>query len=99
MNVLEPHPSCSILATAGLDHQVKIWEPIGEKFANKDHLEEVCQNYPAAIYFFKVNNGNIKIMCEICSKSTTKIAERGHCRRSSIFALNCEQISIVDLNK
>ena len=94
VNVLEPHPSCSILATAGLDHQVKIWEPIGEKFSNKDHLEEVCQDYPEAIYFFKVNNENIKIMC---SKSTTKISERVHCRRSSIFALNFERISHVVL--
>lgn len=33
----------------------------------------------------------------MCSKSTTKISERGHCRRSSIFALNFERISHVVL--
>ena len=97
VNVLEPHPSCSILATAGLDHQVKIWEPIGEKFSNKDHLEEVCQDYPVAIYFFKVSNGNIRIVCEVCLKSTTKTPERGHCRLSGISVINFKQISHIVL--
>ena len=29
-------------------------------------------NQPNGIYLFKVNNGNTKIICEICSKLTTK---------------------------
>ena len=27
---------------------------------------------PAGIYFFKVNNGNTRTMCEICSKLTKR---------------------------
>ena len=30
MNVLEPHPDLPIIATSGLDHQVKIWTPHGD---------------------------------------------------------------------
>jgi len=40
VNVLEPHPTCCILATAGLDHQVKLWQPTGEKFDNFQTLEK-----------------------------------------------------------
>ena len=29
-------------------------------------------NQPTGIYLFRVNNGNTKIICEICSKLTTK---------------------------
>lgn len=30
VNVLEPHPTFPILATSGLDHDVKIWMPSNE---------------------------------------------------------------------
>ena len=33
-------------------------------------------NISAGIYLFKVNNGNIRTMCDICSKSTIKLTER-----------------------
>ena len=33
-----------------------------------------CLNW-ADIYFFKFNNGNVRIMCEICSKLTIKAPE------------------------
>ena len=53
-----------------------------------------CWNYPAGIYFFKVNNENTRTMCEICSKlTTTKTPERSHWRRSGVFVVNFEQIS------
>ena len=32
--------------------------------------------FPAGIYMFKVNNRNIRIRCEICSKLTIKTRER-----------------------
>ena len=35
---------------------------------------------PAGIYLFKINNGNTRTMCEICSKATIKTPER---RRTS----------------
>ena len=37
------------------------------------------------IYFFKVNNGNIRTMCVICSKLTIKIPERHYWIRSGVF--------------
>ena len=33
---------------------------------------------PAGNYMFKVNNGNTRTRCEICSKLTIKIPERRH---------------------
>ncbi|XP_062578440.1 DDB1- and CUL4-associated factor 8-like [Saccostrea cucullata] len=31
INVLEPHPFAPVLATSGLDHDVKIWAPTAEE--------------------------------------------------------------------
>lgn len=31
INVLEPHPTLPVLATSGLDHEVKIWSPMAEQ--------------------------------------------------------------------
>ena len=33
---------------------------------------------PAGIHWLKLNNGNIRTMCEICSKLTIKTPERRH---------------------
>ena len=49
--------------------------------------------YPAGIYLLKVNNRNTRTKCEICSKITIKIPERGQWRRSGIFIVNFEHIS------
>ena len=40
---------------------------------------------PSGIYLFKVNNGNIVTMCEICSKLIIKIPERSHWLRSDVL--------------
>lgn len=34
------------------------------------------QLFPKCIFMFKVNNGNTKTMCKICSKSTIKTPEQ-----------------------
>jgi len=46
VNVLEPHPTCAILATSGLDHDVKIWVPSCEepKFDVKLLQKTIRQN-------------------------------------------------------
>ena len=49
--------------------------------------------YPGNIYLFKVNNGNTRKKCEICSKLTIKRPERRHGRRSGDFIVNFEHIS------
>ena len=41
---------------------------------------------------FKVNNGNTRTRCEICSKLTIKIPERRQWRRSGVFIVNFEHI-------
>ena len=48
--------------------------------------------YPAGIYLLKVNNGNPRKMCEICSKLTIKTPEQRHWRSSGIFIVDFEQI-------
>ena len=59
------------------------------EFVIKAHKQ--CPS-PAGIYFFKVNNGKTRTMCEIYSKLTIKTPERRHWRRSSVFIANFEQI-------
>ena len=50
--------------------------------------------YSANIYWFKVNNRNLKKVCEICSKSlTVKTPERRQWHRSDLFIDEFEQIS------
>ena len=41
--------------------------------------------FPANIYLSKINHGNNKSMCNICSKLTIKTPEWRHWRRSGIF--------------
>lgn len=40
VNVLEPHPDCCVLATSGLDHDIKIWQPLGKPFVNTEELKK-----------------------------------------------------------
>ena len=46
----------------------------------------------ANIYLFKVNNGNTRRRCKICSKLTIKDPKRRQWHRSSIFIVNFEHI-------
>ena len=48
----------------------------------------VTYRYPANIYLFKVNYGNTRKRCEICSKLAIKTPERRH-----VFIANFEHIS------
>lgn len=41
VNCLEPHPHLPVLATSGLDHDVKIWAPTAETPAELTGLKEV----------------------------------------------------------
>lgn len=41
VNCLEPHPFAPILATSGLDHDVKIWLPTAEEPTSLDGLKKV----------------------------------------------------------
>ena len=51
------------------------------------------RSYPANIYFFKVNNINIRKRAEICSNLKIKTPERRQWRRSGGFIVNFEHIS------
>ncbi len=42
INVLEPHPHGPVLATSGLDHDVKIWAPTAKEHTNLEGLRQVC---------------------------------------------------------
>ena len=46
------------------------------------------KTHPASICLFKVNNGNTRTMCEICSTLTIKTPQRRHWRRSGVFTVN-----------
>ena len=49
--------------------------------------------FPADNYMFKVNNGNTRKRCEICSDLAIKTPEQRHRRRFSVFIVNFEHIS------
>ena len=48
----------------------------------------IFEPFLAGIYLFKVNNGNTKTFCEICSKLTIETLERCLGRPSSVFIVN-----------
>ncbi len=41
VNVLEPHPHFPIIATSGLDHDVKIWAPLSQESVDFKKLKAV----------------------------------------------------------
>ncbi len=41
INVLEPHPNIPVVATSGLDHDVKIWAPTANEYTQLDSLKQV----------------------------------------------------------
>lgn len=43
INVLEPHPLAPILATSGLDHDVKIWAPTSEEPTKLEQLKKTMK--------------------------------------------------------
>ena len=61
------------------------------------YVIKIVKMIPASIYLFKVNNGNTRKMCEICSKLTITTQERPYWCRSVVFIGNFEQISDIIL--
>ena len=53
----------------------------------------IGRTYRTGIYLLKVNNGNTRIGCEMCSKLTIKTPERRHWQRSDVFIVDFEHIS------
>lgn len=41
VNVLEPHPHFPIIATSGLEHDIKIWQPINDKPVDFKRMQNV----------------------------------------------------------
>ena len=50
-----------------------------------------AEHAPAGNYLFKVKNGNIRTVCEICSRLTLNKPDQR--RRSVVFIANFEEIS------
>ena len=69
---------------------------------DKINFIQICYlvAYPVSIYWFKINNKNTRIMCEICSKLSIKIQEQHqwhgtdftHC--SGVSIINFEQVNV-----
>ena len=53
----------------------------------------VGATYTACIYMFKINKGNTRTMCKMCSKLTIKTLKRRHWRRFAVFIVYFEQVS------
>ena len=50
-----------------------------------------------SIFLFKVNNKNIKTICETCLKLVIKTPEQRQCHRSGVFIVNFEHVSHIVL--
>ena len=50
-NVLEPHPSLPVLATSGLDDEVKIWLPSNNSTLDWKEVEKVLSDLHVAFFF------------------------------------------------
>lgn len=57
VNCLEPHPSMPVLATSGLEHNVKIWTPNGgaSEKVGSSQLNPVPDLIPVYSYVSRVN--------------------------------------------
>lgn len=54
VNCIQPHPSLPLLATSGIDHNVKLWSPLAEtSLFNKSYADEV---YYINIHDYKLTN-------------------------------------------
>ena len=51
-----------------------------------------------AIYLLKVNNGNARTMCGICSKVTIKTSELPLCNLSGVCNVEFEQVNVGKLS-
>ena len=69
-----------IVATAGLVSGIFV-----EKYLLTE--DNILTN-DQGIYLFKISNGKIRTMCEICLKLTIKTPERRQLRRYSVFIVN-----------
>ena len=78
-------------------HVTKKWSMWHEKNMRHDKLQILSKVFnPVDVYSFKVNNGNTRTMCEICSDLTIKTPEWRHWSRSGIV-INFERISHIVL--
>ena len=59
------------------------------------HMQTFSTVFSSSIYLFKVNQGNTRTMCEICSKLTVKAPGRRHLQISH----NILKIPLLTLNK
>ena len=53
--------------------------------------------FPDGIYLLKVNNGNTRTKCEICSRLTTKRPEQCHWHRAGVFIEHILHLALVFL--
>ena len=56
---------------------------------------EFSGRFPFGVHLFKVDNGNPRAMCEICSQLTVETPEWCQWRRSGVLIVNFEQISLL----
>ena len=73
--------------------KLTLWLVFFKKVYFKVYLKILFSN-PAGYYMFKVNNRSTRAKCEICPKLTIKTPERHHWRRSGVFIVNFEHISL-----
>ena len=62
---------------------------------NRVFCHQFCCTNPVSIYSLKVNKGNTKARCELCSELAIKTPKRPQWRGSGVFIVNFKHISHV----
>ena len=95
--MLYPTPSVSALVSIvkylflnSLEYSSYKIQPVYKSLVFHHHF---LVRIPAGNYKFKVNSGNTRARCEICSKLTIKTLERRYCCCSGVFIVSFEHIS------
>lgn len=54
VNCLQPHPTLPLLASSGIDHDVKLWAPILEESSFDSKIAEDVSNQLLSIFIFQL---------------------------------------------
>lgn len=63
VNCLQPHPYLPMLATSGIDYDVKLWAPVNEESTFDEKFAEDVSNFYLFIHYLKVIYFGLMIDC------------------------------------
>ncbi|XP_075394438.1 DDB1- and CUL4-associated factor 8-like [Tenrec ecaudatus] len=78
VHCLEPHPYLPVLASSGLDHEVKVWAPTGQDTSDLSGLKSVIKRNKLAKDHDSLNNPSMVFDNHMLWFLMSQFSERGH---------------------